>query len=191
MMHAEGRGEHVQCHGDWEELVRRGHSQQKNERSDQPIGDATSISDRNLASSLAQLRLYLMVRAAALALCSAGVVAGMRARPHTPLASARLLLVRLCVGFALAGFAPTMLPQHASRVSHSRVWMMCDAAEAEEPAPEEEKSVLDSLSALPAELLEKIKGMTLADVASLTKDVEKTFNVGPKSGDDDEEEAAE
>ena len=151
----------------------------------------TSISDRNLASSLAQLRLYLMVRVAALALCSAGVVAGMRARPHTPLASARLLLVRLCVGFALAGFAPTMLPQHASRVSHSRVWMMCDAAEAEEPAPEEEKSVLDSLSALPAELLEKIKGMTLADVASLTKDVEKTFNVGPKSGDDDEEEAAE
>ena len=115
----------------------------------------------------------------------------MRARPHTPLASARLLLVRLCVGFALAGFAPTMLPQHASRVSHSRVWMMCDAAEAEEPAPEEEKSVLDSLSALPAELLEKIKGMTLADVASLTKDVEKTFNVGPKSDDDEEEAASE
>ena len=51
--------------------------------------------------------------------------------------------------------------------------------------------MLDSLSARPAELLEKIKGMTLADVASLTKDVEKTFNVGPKSGDDDEEEAAE
>ena len=99
-----------------------------------------------------------MVRVAALALCSAGVVAGMRARPHTPLASARLLLVRLCVGFTLAGFAPTMLPQHASRVAHSRVWMMCDAAEAEGPAPEEEKSVLDSMSALPAELLEKIKG---------------------------------
>jgi hypothetical protein len=55
-------------------------------------------------------------------------------------------------------------------------------------APEEEKSsVLDSLSGSPAEVLELMKGMTLLEASTLTKEVEETFGLVDK--DDDEEEA--
>ena len=71
---------------------------------------------------------------------------------------------------------------------------MCDAdgAADEAPAAEEEKeSVLDSLSAGSAELLDKIKGMTLMEASELIKAAEKTFNVGPKDDADDEADATE
>ena len=48
-----------------------------------------------------------------------------------------------------------------SKLALSRVWM-CDEGEAaaEEPAAEEkEGSIFDTISALPAELIEKIKGL--------------------------------
>ena len=79
-----------------------------------------------------------------------------------------------------------MMLQPTSRVALSRVWM-CDGGEAEEApaeAPADEKSILDDLSGVPAEMLEKIKGMSLLDISALSKQVEETFNLGPK----DEEE---
>lgn len=82
-----------------------------------------------------------------------------------------------------------MLLQQPSRVGLSKVWM-CEepTAAADEPAAEEESSFdLESLSDANKEMLEQIKGMTLQDAAALIKDVEKTFNVGPKTDDDDEE----
>lgn len=70
---------------------------------------------------------------------------------------------------------------------------MCDgdAAVAEPPADEGESSFdLDSISDDNKALMEKIGGMTLMDAAALIKEVESTFNVGPKS-DDGEGEAIE
>ena len=49
---------------------------------------------------------------------------------------------------------------------------------------------LDSISDDNKALMEKIGGMTLMDAAALIKEVESTFNVGPKS-DDGEGEAIE
>ena len=64
---------------------------------------------------------------------------------------------------------------------------MCDAEDA--PAEEESAvSVLDDLSSENAALLDQIKGLTLEEAAALMKDMESTFNVGPK-GDDDESDA--
>ena len=42
------------------------------------------------------------------------------------------------------------------------------------------------LSGVPAEMLEKIKGMSLLDISALSKQVEETFNLGDKDDDDDE-----
>ena len=52
----------------------------------------------------------------------------------------------------------------------------CVAAEG--TAEEEKESVLDSLSAGNAEMLDSIKGMTLVEAAALMKEIESTFNVG-------------
>jgi hypothetical protein len=67
---------------------------------------------------------------------------------------------------------------------------MCDAPAEEAPADEEapKESVLDSLSEGNAEMLETIKGLTLAEAAALCKEVETTFDLGPK--DEAEEEVA-
>ena len=79
-----------------------------------------------------------------------------------------------------------MMLRPPSQLARSKVFL-CDAEEA--PAAEEEKpSILDSLAGAPAELLEKIKGMTLLEASELIKEAEKTFNVGPKT---DDEEASE
>ena len=61
-----------------------------------------------------------------------------------------------------------------------------EEAPAEEAPAEDAGSILDSLSGLPAELLEKIKGMTLLDASNLIKEAEKTFNVGAGADDDDD-----
>ena len=78
-----------------------------------------------------------------------------------------------------------MMMQQPSRLALSKVWM-CDAVEA--PEAEEKSSVLDSLSGVPAEMLETIKGMTLLEVSELIKAAEETFETLPKT---DDEEAAE
>ena len=61
------------------------------------------------------------------------------------------------------------------------------------PAAEDEPSILDSLSALPAELLDKIKGMTMMDATELIKKVDSTFGVGDSKTEEEEsaEESAE
>lgn len=64
---------------------------------------------------------------------------------------------------------------------------MCEAAEAEPAVEDEKASVLDDLSPGNAEILEQIKGLTLLEASALIKEVESTFNVGPKSDDDDAE----
>ena len=99
------------------------------------------------------------------------------------------LVVRCLLSTA---FSPTAVLHHPSRLALSKVWM-CDgdAAVAEPPADEGESSFdLDSISDDNKALMEKIGGMTLMDAAALIKEVESTFNVGPKS-DDGEGEAIE
>ena len=61
-------------------------------------------------------------------------------------------------------------------------------SDAPEDAPAE-ASVLDSLSDGSAEMLEKIKGLTLLEAAELIKDVEDTFGLGPKEEEEEEAEA--
>ena len=104
----------------------------------------------------------------------------------------RLLFLSACA--IAAGFAPamTLRPQTQSKVALSRVWM-CDGEAAEESAePEkEEGSIFDTISALPAELIEKIKGLTLVDAAALIKEVDQTFGVGEAAGKDDDESESE
>lgn len=65
---------------------------------------------------------------------------------------------------------------------------MEDDEPAEEAAAEEKPSVLDSLSGAPADVLEKMKGMTLMEAAELTKEAEKVFGL---VDDDDDEAPAE
>ena len=65
---------------------------------------------------------------------------------------------------------------------------MCDEGEAaaEEPAAEEkEGSIFDTISALPAELIEKIKGLTLLEAKDLIEDVDNAFGVGAAAGKDE------
>ena len=84
-----------------------------------------------------------------------------------------------------------MMPLHtsSSKLALSKV-LMSEEAEAAADAPAEaEGSILDSLSGVPAELLEKIKGLTLEEAAALIKDVDKTF--GLKKDDDEEDGDAE
>ena len=76
-----------------------------------------------------------------------------------------------------------------SKLALSRVWM-CDEGEAaaEEPAAEEKGgSIFDTISALPAELIEKIKGLTLLEAKDLIEDVDNAFGVGAAAGKDDDE----
>ena len=81
-----------------------------------------------------------------------------------------------------------MMLHQQSRVALSRVWM-CDAPAEDAPADEPAAtSVLDDLSPGNAEILEAVKGMTLLEASELIKEVESTFNVGPKSDDDDDAE---
>ena len=71
---------------------------------------------------------------------------------------------------------------------------MCDEGEAaaEEPAAEEkEGSIFDTISALPAELIEKIKGLTLLEAKDLIEDVDNAFGVGSAAGKDDDDDASE
>lgn len=87
-----------------------------------------------------------------------------------------------------------MLPT-PSKVAYSKVTpfsvLMEEGEEAPaEEAPAEEGSILDSLSGLPAELLEKIKGMTMLEASELIKEAEKAFNVGAGADSDDAEEEA-
>ena len=86
----------------------------------------------------------------------------------------------------LTGFAPTMMLHQQSRLSLSKVWM-CDGEAAEEaPAADDSAvSVLDSLSAGNAEMLEKIKGLTLVEAAALIKEVDSTFGLNKDDDDDD------
>ena len=68
---------------------------------------------------------------------------------------------------------------------------MCDEGEAaaEEPAAEEkEGSIFDTISALPAELIEKIKGLTLLEAKDLIEDVDNAFGVGAAAGKDDDDD---
>ena len=81
-----------------------------------------------------------------------------------------------------------MMLHQQSRVSLSKVWM-CDA---EAPAAEEEAaSVLDSLSAGNAEMLEKIKGLTLLEASQHIKEVDSTFGLNKDDDDGDDEAPAE
>ncbi len=108
-------------------------------------------------------------------------------RLHGP---SHLSVVRSSPRLDVTGFAPAVHQlHHPSRVAHSKVWNMCDAPTEEAPAEEAAASVLDSLSAGNAELMEKIKGMTLLEASELIKEVESTFDVGPKSDDDDADDA--
>ena len=74
------------------------------------------------------------------------------------------------------------------------VWAVCGSSggcaawAAEEPAAEEkEGSIFDTISALPAELIEKIKGLTLLEAKDLIEDVDNAFGVGAAAGKDDDE----
>ena len=99
-------------------------------------------------------------------------------------------LANSCVCVRLAGFTPAAVPLQQSKLARSKL-IMCDAdaVVAEPPEPAEEKeSVLDSLSDTNAELLEKIKHMTLMEAADFIKQIDSTFNFGDE---DKEEEAAE
>ena len=100
-----------------------------------------------------------------------------------------LLVAHSCSCVRLAGFAPAAVPLQQSKLARSKL-IMCDAdAAVAEPEPAEEKeSVLDSLSDTNAELLEKIKHMTLMEAADFIKQIDSTFNFGDE---DEEEEAAE
>lgn len=80
-----------------------------------------------------------------------------------------------------------------SKLALSRV-RMCDEGEAaaEEPAAEEkEGSIFDTISALPAELIEKIKGLTLLEAKDLIEDVDNAFGVGSAAGKDDDDASEE
>lgn len=80
-----------------------------------------------------------------------------------------------------------MMPHSQSKLALSKVWM-CDAPE-EAPADEAPAaSAVADLSADQAATLESIKGMTLLEASQLIKEMESSFNVGPKKDDDDEEE---
>ena len=96
-----------------------------------------------------------------------------------------------CAGFAPAAVLPTAPP---SKVAFSKVSPFTVRMEEGEDAPVEEApaegSILDSLSGLPAELLEKIKGMTMLEASELIKEAEKAFNVGAGADSDDAEEEA-
>jgi hypothetical protein len=76
----------------------------------------------------------------------------------------------------------------SSKLAMSKVVRMEDDEPAEEAAAEEKPSVLDSLSGAPADVLEKMKGMTLMEAAELTKEAEKVFGL---VDDDDDEAPAE
>lgn len=91
----------------------------------------------------------------------------------------------------MTGFAPTMMLQHPSRAALSKVWM-CDAPAEEAPAEDEKASFdLSSISPDNAAMMETIKGLTLTEAAALIKEVESTFNVGPKKDEEEEAAAAE
>lgn len=81
------------------------------------------------------------------------------------------------------------MPMQQSKLARSKLFM-CDAdaavAEPEDAAAEEKESVLDNLSETNAELMEKIKSMTLMEAAEFIKQIDATFHFG-----DEEEEAAE
>mmetsp|Transcript_11889 Transcript_11889/g.27029 ORF Transcript_11889/g.27029 Transcript_11889/m.27029 type:complete len:90 (-) Transcript_11889:153-422(-) len=74
------------------------------------------------------------------------------------------------------------------KVLDTESWSSTSAVMAEEAAAEEKPSVLDSLSGAPADVLEKMKGMTLMEAAELTKEAEKVFGL---VDDDDDEAPAE
>ena len=129
------------------------------------------------------LRSLLLLVCAA---CAAGTLRALGPRVSAGISP----LVRSPTGFApaVALRAPTQ-----SKLALSRVWM-CDEGEAaaEEPAAEEkEGSIFDTISALPAELIEKIKGLTLLEAKDLIEDVDNAFGVGSAAGKDDEEESEE
>ena len=128
------------------------------------------------------LRLLLL---SALLAIAAGTVQAL-----SPRVSAGSHRLRSTTGFApaVALRAPTQ-----SKLALSRVWM-CDEGEAaaEEPAAEEkEGSIFDTISALPAELIEKIKGLTLLEAKDLIEDVDNAFGVGSAAGKDDDDDASE
>ena len=83
------------------------------------------------------------------------------------------------------GFAPTTTLAMPSKLGLSKVRIVMDDAAEEAPAEENKESVLDSLSAGNADLLDKIKGLTLLEASELIKEAEKAFNVGPKDDEDD------
>ena len=129
------------------------------------------------------LRLLLL---SALLAIAAGTVQALSPRVSAGISP----LVRSLTGFApaVALRAPTQ-----SKLALSRVWM-CDEGEAaaEEPAAEEkEGSIFDTISALPAELIEKIKGLTLLEAKDLIEDVDNAFGVGSAAGKDDDDASEE
>ena len=85
----------------------------------------------------------------------------------------------------LAGFAPAAVPLQQSKLARSKLFM-CDA-DAAAAEPEDKASVLDSLSDTNADILEKIKHMTLMDAADLIKQIDATFH----GTEDEKDEAAE
>ena len=99
------------------------------------------------------------------------------------LANALVLQAPLRAGAVVAGRAPSAMPLRVR---------MCDEGEAaaEEPAAEE-GSIFDTISALPAELIEKIKGLTLLEAKDLIEDVDNAFGVGSAAGKDDDDDASE
>ena len=102
------------------------------------------------------------------------------------LANALVLQAPLRAGAVAAGRAPSAMPLRVR---------MCDDGEAaaEESAAEEkaEGSIFDTISALPAELIEKIKGLTLLEAKDLIEDVDNAFGVGAAAGKDDDDDTSE
>ena len=86
----------------------------------------------------------------------------------------------------LAGFAPAAVPLQQSKLARSKLFM-CDADAAAAEPEEDKASVLDSLSDTNADILEKIKHMTLMDAADLIKQIDATFH----GTEDEKDEAAE
>ena len=99
------------------------------------------------------------------------------------LANALVLQAPLRAGAVAAGRAPSAMPLRVR---------MCEEGEAaaEEPAAEQ-GSIFDTISALPAELIEKIKDLTLLEAKDLIEDVDNAFGVGSAAGKDDDDDASE
>ena len=98
------------------------------------------------------------------------------------LANALVLQAPLRAGAVAAGRAPSAMPLRVR---------MCDEGEAAAEEPAAEEGSIFTISALPAELIEKIKGLTLLEAKDLIEDVDNAFGVGAAAGKDDDDDASE